>query len=234
MVRIIQREIEKLKKQILGLGALVEERVRMAVMSIEEHDTDLAHTVIRGDIEIDHREVDLEEECLKILALYQPVANDLRFIIAVLKINNDLERLGDLAVNIAERATCLIPNGKDEIITDLTIMAEIAQGMLRKSLDALVNQDTALAREVCATDDEVDDIHARLFDKFEAAVRRQPEKLQYYTHLMGVSRNLERIADHTTNIAEDVIYMSVGEIVRHRTVDFNPEGSKDKPYKPHG
>jgi phosphate transport system protein len=234
MIRMLQREIEKLKKQILELGAVVEERVRMAVQSIEEHDQDLARTVIRGDIEIDHMEVDLEEECLKVLALYQPVANDLRFIIAVLKINNDLERLGDLAVNIAERATCLPPNGKDEIISDLTIMADKAQGMLRKSLDALVNLDTALAREVCATDDEVDDIHANLFNKFEIAVRRQPEKLQYYTHLMGVSRNLERIADHTTNIAEDVIYMSVGEIVRHRTIDFHPEGIKDKSCKPKG
>ncbi len=231
MIRMLQREIEKLKKQILELGAVVEERVRMAVQSIEESDMELAHRVIKGDIEIDHMEVDLEEECLKILALYQPVANDLRFIIAVLKINNDLERLGDLAVNIAERATCLTPGGKDEIITDLTVMAEKAQGMLRKSLDALVNLDTALAREVCATDDEVDEIHAHLFDKFEDAVRREPERIQHYSHLMGVSRNLERIADHTTNIAEDVIYMSVGEIVRHRTLEFHPEGVKDKSCK---
>ena len=227
MVRILQREIDKLKKQILELGALVEERVRMAVKSIEEYNPELAREVIRGDIQIDHREVDLEEECLKILALYQPVANDLRFIIAVLKINNDLERLGDLAVNIAERATCLDAFEKNEIITDIAIMAEKAQGMLRMSLDALVNIDPGLAREVCARDDEVDEIHANIFTKFEEAVRRQPDKLQYFISLVGVSRNLERIADHTTNIAEDVIYMSVGEIVRHRTEDYRPSAKKD-------
>ncbi len=223
MLRLIQREIEKLKKQILELGAMVEERVRMAVKAIEENDHDLSSEVIRGDWEIDQREVDLEEECLKILALHQPVANDLRFIIAVLKINNDLERLGDLAVNIAERAACLAAFERNEIVTDLTVMAGKVQTMLRMSLDSLVNTDPALARDVCAMDDEVDEIHANLFSKFEDAVRRRPDRLHQLTHLMGVSRNLERMADHTTNIAEDVIYMSVGEIVRHRAEGFRPE-----------
>lgn len=226
MIRLLQREIEKLKKHILEEGAVVEERVRMAVKSIEDHDPELARQIIKGDIDIDQMEVDLEEECLKILALYQPVANDLRFIIAVLKINNDLERLGDLAVNIAERSTCLTLAVEDELIADITVMAEKAQDMLRNSLDALVNLDTELAREVCANDDEVDDIHAGLFTKFEDAVRKHPERLLYYTHIIGVSRNLERIADHTTNIAEDVIYMSLGEIVRHRTSEY--KGEKDK------
>ncbi len=225
MIRILQKEIEKLKKHILALGAVVEERVQMAVQSIEDNDPELARAVIRGDIEIDHMEVDLEEECLKVLALYQPVATDLRFIIAVLKINNDLERLGDLAVNIADRAICIPAMVTNDMITDITSMANKAQVMLRNSLDALVNMDAGLAREVCARDDEVDEIHARLFTKFETAVRRQPDRLQYYTHLMGVSRNLERIADHTTNIAEDVIYMISGEIVRHRTSEFR---EKDK------
>ncbi|MDP2983274.1 MAG: phosphate signaling complex protein PhoU [Candidatus Latescibacter sp.] len=226
MIRLLQREIDKLKKHILELGAVVEERVRMAVKSVEESDAALARKVIMGDIEIDHMEVDLEEECLKILALYQPVAIDLRFIIAVLKINNDLERLGDLAVNIAERATCLDTREKNEIIEDLTIMADKTQRMLRNSLDALVNLDDALAREVCAADDEVDLIHANLFTKFEKAVHENPERIQYFTNLIGVSRNLERIADHTTNIAEDVIYMSVGEIVRHRGAEFRSAEKK--------
>ncbi len=223
MIRLIQREIERLKKQILELGAMVEERVRMAVKAVEENDQELSAVVVRGDREIDEREVDLEEECLKILALYQPVANDLRFIIAVLKINNDLERLGDLAVNIAERAACVAEFEKGEIVTDLRVMADKVQTMLRMSLDSLVNIDPALARDVCAMDDEVDDIHANLFIKFEDAVRRRPDRLHQLTHLMGVSRNLERMADHTTNIAEDVIYMSVGEIVRHRAEGFHPE-----------
>ena len=227
MIRMLQREIDKLKKQILELSTLVEERVRMAVKSIEEHDPELAREVIQGDIQIDHREVDLEEECLKILALYQPVANDLRFIIAVLKINNDLERIGDLAVNIADRATSLPSFEKNEIIADIATMAEKAQSMLRMSLDALVNLDPELAREVCAKDDEVDEIHANIFPKFEKAVRSRPDKLQYFINLVGVSRNLERIADHTTNIAEDVIYMSVGEIVRHRTEDYRAAAKKD-------
>jgi phosphate transport system protein len=227
MKRILQREIDKLKKLILELGALVEERVRMAVKSIEENDPRIAREVISGDIQIDQREVDLEEECLKILALYQPVATDLRFIIAVLKINSDLERLGDLAVNIADRAVCLPVFHKNEIIADITVMADKAQNMLRKSLDALVNEDPALAREVCAGDDEVDAIHAGIFPKFERAVLEHPDKVQYYISLVGVSRNLERIADHTTNIAEDVIYMTVGEIVRHRTEEYRPPEPKD-------
>lgn len=227
MIRILQKEIEKLKKHILELSAVVEERVRMAVKAVQDADPELARAVIGGDIEIDHMEVDLEEECLKILALYQPVANDLRFIIAVLKINNDLERIGDLAVNIADRAACLTIIEKSDLIGDLTVMAEKAQTMLRKSLDSLVHLDAELAREVCADDDEVDAIHAGIFPKFEAAVHRHPERLQYYTQLMGVSRNLERIADHTTNIAEDVIYMSQGEIVRHRTNGF--AGEKPEP-----
>jgi phosphate transport system protein len=226
MIPILQREIEKLKKHILELGAVVEERVRMAVKSIEESDAAIALEVIKGDIEIDHMEVDLEEECLKILALHQPVAIDLRFIIAVLKINNDLERLGDLAVNIADRATCMDMREKNEIIDDITVMADKAQTMLKKSLDALVNLDSDLAREVCASDDEVDMIHANLFPKFEKAVFRNPERLQYFSNLIGVSRNLERIADHTTNIAEDVIYMSVGEIVRHRGEEYRTAEKK--------
>jgi phosphate transport system protein len=226
MIHLLQREIDKLKKHILELGAVVEERVRMAVKSVEESDSALARKVITGDIEIDHMEVDLEEECLKILALYQPVAIDLRFIIAVLKINNDLERLGDLAVNIAERATCLDAHEKNEIIDDLTVMADKTQDMLRKSLDSLVNLDASLAREVCAADDVVDLIHANLFTKFEKAVLKNPARLQYFTNLIGVSRNLERIADHTTNIAEDVIYLSVGEIIRHRGAEFRSAENK--------
>jgi phosphate transport system protein len=225
-MHILQREIEKLKKHILELGAVVEERVHMAVKAVEDSDSSLAVDVIKGDIEIDHMEVDLEEECLKILALHQPVAIDLRFIIAVLKINNDLERLGDLAVNIAERATCLDRREKNDIIEDLTIMAGKAESMLRRSLDALVNLDAGLAHEVCADDDDVDMIHANLFSKFEKAVLANPKRIQYYTNLIGVSRNLERIADHTTNIAEDVIYMSVGEIVRHRGAEYRTNEKK--------
>lgn len=226
MERHMQREIDKLKRRLLELSAEVENDVRMAVRAVEDREPTLAETVLHRETQINATEVEVEEECLKILALYQPVAIDLRFIIAVLKINNDLERLGDLAVNIAERATCLDTREKNEIIEDLTIMADKTQRMLRNSLDALVNLDDALAREVCAADDEVDLIHANLFTKFEKAVHENPERIQYFTNLIGVSRNLERIADHTTNIAEDVIYMSVGEIVRHRGAEFRSAEKK--------
>lgn len=211
-----QKEIQNLKRKILSLSALVEESVRQAVISVRERDGNLAWKVIDGDIEIDHREVDIEEECLKILALYQPVAIDLRFIVAVLKINNDLERIGDLAVNIAERSTFLAVQERKVIPFDFTGMAEKVQSMLRKSLDALVNMNPSLAREVFICDDEVDAIHRNMYQQVKDRIRSHPEELDSLIHFLGISRNLERIADHATNLAEDVVYMADGEIVRHK------------------
>lgn len=213
----MQREIERLKKKILSLCAAVEESVRMAVKSIEDGDAALTEKVIRTDSEIDQAEVDLEEDCLKILALHQPVAIDLRFIIAVLKINSDLERIGDLAVNIAERAQFLSTQTRIAVPFDLDILAEKTQGMLQKSLDSLVNLDAVLAREVCRTDDEVDAINRKMYDLVKDAIRAHPEQLDILIPYLSVSRYLERIADHATNIAEDVIYMIEGVITRHNT-----------------
>ena len=153
MAKLLQREIGKLKKQILTIGTEVEENLHLAVDCIHLRDTELAMKVIEGDSVIDQMEVDLEEECLKILALYQPVAIDLRFIIAVLKINNELERVGDLAVNIAERGEFLASQKKIDIPFDFNGMAEKAQKMLRKSLDSLVNMEADLAYHVCASDE---------------------------------------------------------------------------------
>ena len=212
----LQREIEKLKKKILSLSAAVENSVKMAVQSIENRDSALAESIIARDEEIDQLEVDLEEDCLKILALHQPVAIDLRFIIAVLKINNDLERIGDLAVNIAERAQFLSTQRSIAIPFDLDSLAEKTQEMLRKSLDSLVNLNTGLAREVCRTDDEVDAINRDMYDLVKNAIRAHPEQLDILIPYLSVSRYLERIADHATNIAEDVIYMIEGIITRHR------------------
>ena len=215
MPQHLQREIEKLKKKILSLCASVEENVRMAVKSIEDRDTALAERVIGLDPEIDQSEVDLEEDCLKILALYQPVAIDLRFIIAVLKINNDLERIGDLAVNIAERSQFLSTQTRIAIPFDLEALAEKTQTMLRRSLDSLVSLDATLARDVCLTDDEVDEINREMYDLVKDAIRAHPNQLDILIPYLSVSRYLERIADHATNIAEDVIYMIEGVITRH-------------------
>jgi len=217
----LQNDIERLKKRVVALGTLVEERVRQAVKAIECRDGDLAEKIIDGDVEIDHLEVDLEEECLKILALHQPVADDLRFIVAVLKMNNDLERIGDLAVNIAERAQLVSQYPQIQIPFDYFTMAQSAQEMLEKSLDALVNRDLNLAYEVCAQDDDVDFMKTAMQALFGSQVRKTPEQVEPLVDLFLVSRHLERIADHATNIAEDVIYMISGQIHRHRGPVFD-------------
>jgi phosphate transport system protein len=212
----LQREIANLKKKILALGSVVEERVRQAVQAVGRRDEAQAQKIIEADTEIDRMEVEIEEECLKVLALYQPVAVDLRFIVSVLKINNDLERIGDLAVNIAERAIFLASQPRQYDPLDIPEISEKVQVMLKKSLDALVNADLDLAREVCAADDEVDDLNRGMHDKVRAEIRGNIDVLQGASQLLDVSRFLERIADQATNIAEDVIYMVEGEIIRHR------------------
>ena len=211
------REIEKLKKMILSLAAMVEESCRLAVKSVASRDGSLARKVIDGDQEIDRVEVDVEEECLKILALHQPVANDLRFIIAMLKINHDLERIGDLAVSISERALTLSEEARPMIDFDLMAMADRVQAMVSRSIDALINRDVKLARAIWMEDDVVDDLNRGMFDQVMAAIRKHPEQLEAMLNMLSVSRNLERIADHATNIAKDVVYLIEGEIVRHRS-----------------
>jgi len=211
----LHKEIERLKKRLLTLCAVVEDNLRQSVRAITERDDPLAEQVIRRDLEIDQSEIDVEEECLKLLALYQPVAIDLRFLVAVLKMNNDLERIGDLAVNIAQRALFLNRQLPIEVPFDLNGLAEKTQTMFRLSLDALVNLDAGLARKVCAMDDEVDEINRQMYDGVKAMIRRQPEHLDALIALLSVSRYLERIADHATNIAEDVLYTVQGHIVRH-------------------
>lgn len=212
----LQREIDRLKARVISLATLVEERFKMAVKAVESKDVELAKAVIEGDEEIDRIEVELEEDGLKILALHQPVADHLRYIIAVIKLNNDLERIADLAVNIAERVVSMNHADTVPIPFDFYSMCEKVQEMLKKSLDALVNKDLGLAYEVCAADDDVDAIKKAAQNQFIEECRKRPEKLESLMHLFLTSRHLERIADHTTNIAEDVIYMITGEIHRHR------------------
>jgi len=223
----LKREINNLKKKILSLGRLVEDRVSRAVESVEQRDVALAEELISGDIEIDRMEVEIEEDCLKTLALHQPVAVDLRLIVAVLKMNNDLERIGDLAVNIAERSAFLAAQERLEVPFDLAGMARICRSMLRRSLEALVNLDAELARRVCADDDQVDAINRQMYDQVKDAINRHLGNLDSLIHLLCISRHIERIADLATNIAEDVVYMVEGEIVRHRTEDYNQRNTSN-------
>jgi phosphate transport system protein len=211
----LRRKIEKLNSQLLTLGAQVEESVHLAVKAIDRRDAQMAAKVIDGDMEIDRKEVDLEEECLEILALHQPVAIDLRHIIAVLKINKDLERAGDLAVNIAETAIDISGRLQLTVPKDYFVMAQQTQSMLKRSLDAFVNMSVESAYEVLAEDDEVDHKKHTLHKQFEGRLLEEPGLIQPLIHLFLVSRHLERIADLATNIAEEVIYMVTGEIIRH-------------------
>jgi phosphate transport system protein len=216
----LHKAIESLKGRILGLSELVEETVINAIRAVNTRDVALATRIIEGDNRIDLAEVEVEEECLKILALHQPVATDLRFIVAVLKINSDLERIGDLAVNMASRARKLA-----EIQTPSAVHVDFQGGenrvceMLRKSLEALIRLDEDTAKWVCAADQEIDNINRSVFQQVTKGIKEHPEEADRLIMLLSVSRNLERIADHTANIAEDVLYMIRGEIVRHTRVE---------------
>jgi phosphate transport system protein len=194
---------------------MVEERVHMARTAIESRQVEIAEKIIKSDYEIDEMEVQVEEECLKILALHQPVAVDLRFLIAVIKINKDLERIGDQTVNIAQRVIILAKQKNSGFVFDYTPMAEKTEHMLKQSLDALVNMDEDLALHVCRLDDEVDAIKDEAYDRIKGGIQNHPENVGYLINLLLISRHLERVADHATNIAEEVIYMIEGEIVRH-------------------
>jgi phosphate transport system protein len=214
------REIEQLKKKILVVGSIVEERIARAIAAVIKNDARLALEVVEGDEEIDQMEVEVEEDCLKILALYQPVAIDLRFVVGVLKINNDLERMADHAVNIARRAEYLATYPNVDLPLDLEIMLQKTQAMVHDSLDALVRQDPVLARRVCASDQEVDQLNRQMHVLIQRQIRDNPEQVEQFIHQLSVSRQLERIADLATNVAEDVVYTVEGAIIRHRTAVY--------------
>ncbi len=209
------RQLERLKRAIVSLGALVEEAIGRSVKAVTDRDDPLALAVIDADAAVDRQEVEVEEECLKVLALYQPVAADLRFIVATLKMNNDLERMADLAVNIAKSARILADADPIDIPPDFAAMADRVRSMVRRSLDALVNLDDALAHEVCADDDEVDAMRKSLRKRIEAMMRSTPQRLEVLMALLMSVGHLERLADMATNIAEDVIYTIEGRIIRH-------------------
>jgi len=215
MTKRFRKELENIKKQILTLGSMVEERVQMAIKAVEDNDSELANQIIKTDYEIDEIEVEIEEECLKVLALHQPVAVDLRFLVAVIKINNDLERIGDQAVNIAERVGVTAKQEPIDIYFDYSAMGEKVQAMLKMSLDALINLDMDTAYKVRTLDDEVDNIKVEAYNRIKQAISENPDKVGYLINLLLISRHLERLADHSENIAEEIIYLVEGEIVRH-------------------
>lgn len=213
----LRRAIDKLMEQLIALSALVEESVKLAVQSLEEGDSQLAHQVIEDDKIIDHKEIDIEEECLKIFALHQPVARDLRFLVAVLKINNDLERIGDLAQNICKHAIRILNKPLLEKNFDRSIL-EIYNKvlpMLKDSLNSIVNLDANTANNILSADNEVDRLHRGFAQEMVDEIKKNPEGIETLIHYLHIARHLERIADHTTNIAEDIIYLTKGEIVRH-------------------
>jgi phosphate transport system protein len=216
MVNHLRKDLDALERQLLYLAAQVEQSVRRATTALLERRVDLAHAVIEGDDDIDRREVEIEEDCLKVLALHQPVATDLRFVASCLKINNDLERVGDLACNIAERAKSLSAMRLLPITSNLKTMMEEAADMLRDSLDAFVRSDAVAAREICARDAEVDRRNRQTIESLLVTMHEDPHTVDQAIELISVSKNLERIADHATNIAEDVVYMVEGAIIRHR------------------
>ncbi len=218
MAKHLERELDKLKKRILALGAQVEERLHTVARAIETRSLYDAERIIKTDYEIDHEEVEIEEECLKVMALHQPVAADLRLIVVTIKINNELERIGDEAANIARRIKKIIQKKNGcHLVYDFSEMLTKCQTMLRNSLDSLVGMDVDMAFKVLVTDDEVDLLDRNLYKKMINDVRECPEGSEYLINMYWLSRHLERIADHTTNIAEEVIYLIEGEIVRHRT-----------------
>lgn len=211
-----EKQIERLKAMILTLGGLVEESLEKAIRAVQKRDPDLARAVIEGDERIDRMEIEIEEECLHTLALYQPVASELRFVVAVLKINNDLERMADLAVNISEQAIFLCQHPPvEQVPFDLATMSRQVRWMAKSALDALVQQDTQLAEEVRRTDDQVDQIHRAMYRQLPPRIVQNPQEAPALLHYLSISRQLERIADHATNIAEDVLYLVRGDILRH-------------------
>jgi phosphate transport system protein len=220
MSRHLQKDIENLKNKIIRMGEDVEDRVYRATLSIIKHNEHMAQDVIDHASEIDDIEVAIEEDCLRILALYQPVAVDLRFIITVMKINNELERVGDLAVNIAERSVFMASQGDLEIPFDISGMALQVESMLTRSIDALVNMDVRLAHRIRSEDDDVDAKNREMYTRLKDEIPKNPEQINYLLHSLSVGRHLERIADHATNIAEEVIYLIDAEIVRHTPETF--------------
>jgi len=216
MAKHLQRDLDILKRRILDLGTRVEESINDSLRAYIDDETDLIDQVIERDHEIDQDELEVEDECLKILALHQPMAADLRFVVTVLKVNNDLERMGDLGVTIAKRSRLKERKRQDVVLVDFGKMREAVVKMVRDALDALVNVDSEKARAVCANDQVVDDLHKANYKILRKKMESDPTNVNAGVNSISVSRALERIADLATNIAEDVVFLAEGDVIRHR------------------
>jgi phosphate transport system protein len=210
-----EEELQALKNRLLSMGALVEERVHDAIQALIERRLDAAERIIASDQDVNELQIEIDERCLRLLALQQPMASDLRLITAAMKINADLERIGDQAVNIGEQAVRILAHPPLKPLIDLPRMAEIAQKMTRESLDAFVRKDAKLARAILARDDEVDQLKDQVFRVLLTYMMADPGTIERALGLILISRHLERIADHATNIAEDVIFVVEAKDVRH-------------------
>jgi len=213
-----EEELKKLREEILYMGGLVEDQIQKSVKSLVDRDSDLATVIIERDHEVNRLDVEIDELCIKLLALHQPAGRDLRFITTGLKITTDLERIGDMAVNICERALELNQEAQLKPYIDVPRMARISQRMIRESLDAFVREDTELALKVCKDDDEVDQLNAQIFRETLTFMLENAQTISRATKISSVSKYLERIADHATNIAEMVIFMVKGKSIRHMKV----------------
>jgi phosphate transport system protein len=215
MERHLDQELDRARQMLLKMGGMVEAMVSRATQSLLERRSDLSAEVIQSDSDVDHLEIEIDEICHSILVRRQPTAVDLRFVVAVMKINSDLERIGDSAVNIAQSVEQLNEQPPLKPYIDLPHLSQLVQTMVRKSLDAFVNRDAALASEVCRSDDAVDGLYKQIFRELLTFMIEDPKTVSRALHLLLISRNMERIADHATNIAEDVIYYVEGRDIRH-------------------
>jgi phosphate transport system protein len=215
----LQRDLDTLQRELIALAASVEAAIQKAIWALSQRDPALARQVIAGDPDIDRDENRLEEECLKMLALHQPVAIDLRRVAAALKINTDLERMADLAEDIAKRVLHLVPLAPLSVPDKLRAMTDLTTSMVRQCLDAFVNLDASQARRVCRLDDEVDRYNTDIIEEIIEQMEQSPTLIRSGLSLFSAVRHLERIADHATNIAEDVVYLVEGTIIRHQSAD---------------
>ena len=219
VTRHFQEELELLQERLLAMGGLAEEHVRESVRSLVSRDPGLVERVLGGDEPINDLHIEIDDRCFKLLALHQPMAADLRAIVAAVKINTDLERVGDLAVNIAEAAKRYLQHAPVKPLIDIPRMADIAQAMLRDALDAFVRRDVAMAEAVIGEDDRLDALKTQIFRELLTYMLSDPQTIEPSLDLILVSRHLERIGDHATNIAEDVIFMVSARDVRHHIAD---------------
>jgi phosphate transport system protein len=214
-LRHFEQELEKLKAKLLEMSALVESAIYRSVQGVVEKSEDLAQQVLRNEARVNQLEIEIDDMAISLLALQAPLAIDLRLITAAIKINNDLERMGDLSASIAQSALALMREPVIRPMIDIPHIAGLAQSMVRKALDAFVNRDAEMARSVLASDDAVDNMRTASFHELMSFMEKNPQQIPQALWLLSVIRNLERIADHATNIAEDVLFMVKGIDVRH-------------------